>query len=98
LGMYLLQDPNSIEFRLFVEASPISHVSAGDPPFLLIHGDADQIVPFDQSVRMERALKEAGVPVKLLCIPGGGHGPTFGGKENPPDYIGEMIQWFDQHL
>jgi acetyl esterase/lipase len=98
LGMYLLQDPNSTEFRLFFEASPISHVATGDPPFLLIHGDADQVVPFDQSVQMERALKEAGVPVKLLCIPGGGHGPTFGGIENPPDYIGEMIRWFDQHL
>ena len=98
LGMYLAQDPNSIEFRLFVEASPISHVSADDPPFLLMHGDADQVVPFDQSIRMERALKEAGVPVKLMRISGGAHGPNFGGMENPPDYIGEMIRWFNHYL
>jgi len=92
------RDPDSIEVRLYVQASPISHVSAGDPPFLLIHGDADQVVSFDQSERMERALKEAGVPVKLLRVPGGAHWPPFGGLEHAGDYIGEIIRWFDRYL
>ena len=92
------RDSDSIEFRLYVEASPISHVSAGDPPFLLMHGDADQVVPFDQSERMASALEQAGVPVKLLRVRGGGHGPHFGGMAHPPDYIGETIRWFDRYL
>ena len=65
---------------------------------LLIHGDADKTVPFEQSELMEKALKAAGVPVRLLRIPGGDHGPTFPGAKNPPDYMGEMIRWLDQYL
>ena len=53
---------------------------------------------FTQSVDFEAKLKEAGVPVKLLRIPGGGHGATFPGAVNPPDYLGEMVHWFDRHL
>jgi acetyl esterase/lipase len=92
------EDTRSIEYRLFVEASPVSYVSPDDPPFLLIHGDADQVVSFQQSVRMESALCADGVPVKLLRVPGGGHGPTFPGAEDPPDYIAAMIDWFDRYL
>ena len=29
---------------------------------------------------------------------GAGHGPTFAGATNPPDYIGEMVRWFDRHV
>jgi acetyl esterase/lipase len=54
--------------------SPITHVTKDDPPFLLIHGDADPTVPFDQSVRLDKALKAAGVPSALLRIEKGGHG------------------------
>jgi len=86
----------------YVAASPIAHVSAGAPPVLLLHGDADDIVPFDESVAMERALRTASVPVKLVRIPGGKHGEDFGadGKPDPswPDYFAEIIAWFDQHL
>ncbi len=88
----------SVEFRQLVEASPLTYVSSDDPPFLLLHGDADSTVPFEQGELMEKALKNVGVEVRLLRIPGGGHGPTFPGAQNPPDYIGEMIRWFDQHL
>jgi acetyl esterase/lipase len=59
--------------------SPITYVSKDDPPFLLIHGDADPTVPFDQSARLDQALKAAGVPSALLRIAGGGHG----GFRNP---------------
>jgi acetyl esterase/lipase len=86
------------ELRKHVEASPITYVSSDDPPTLLIHGDADGTVPFDQSQRFLEALRVAGVTSRLLPIPGGGHGPTFRGSENPPDYIGAMIDWFDTHL
>ena len=54
--------------------SPLSHVRSGLPPILTIHGDADNIVPFDHAVRLHQALDEAGVPAKLHVIKGGGHG------------------------
>ncbi len=88
----------SLEYRTYREASPISHVSPGDPPFLLMHGDNDESVPFAQSEEMEKALKAAGVPVKLIRIEGAGHGPTFPGARNPPDYLGEMVAWFNRYL
>lgn len=89
----------SAEYRAYVDASPISHVTADDPPFLLMHGDKDELVDFSQSTGFEAKLKAAGVTVKLLRVPGGGHGATFPGATNPvPDYLGELTRWFDQHL
>ncbi len=46
---------------------------------------------------MEAALRAAGVTVKLLRVPGGGHGPNFPGAVNPPDYLGAMVQWMNQY-
>jgi acetyl esterase/lipase len=86
------------EYRTFLAASPVTHVSSDDPPFLLMHGDKDEAVNFTQSEEMEAKLKAAGVAVKLLRIPGGAHGPTFPGAVNPPDYLGEMVRWFDRYL
>lgn len=59
-------------------ASPLLHVDAEDPPFYFIHGTADPLVPYEESVRLDRALREAGVPTALLTIEGGGHGDFFG--------------------
>lgn len=89
---------NTEEYRIYKEASPVSHVTPDDPPFLLMHGDRDEQVDFGQSVEMEAKLKAAGVTVKLLRIAGAGHGPTFPGAVNPPDYLGEMVRWFDAYL
>lgn len=47
-------------------ASPITHVDASDPPFLLIHGTIDDVVPFEQSELMQRALWGANVPATLV--------------------------------
>lgn len=55
-------------------ANPITYVTAGDPPFLICHGDADPMVPHHQSELLEAALKKAGVPVTLYTVKGGGHG------------------------
>ena len=88
----------SVEYKAAWDASPINYVSADSSPFLLIHGDADKTVPFSQSEMMEAALKKAGVPVMLVTVQGGDHGPTFPGATNPPDYKGEMVKWFDVYL
>jgi len=54
--------------------SPLHYVRAGLPPVLTIHGDADDIVPYSQALRLHQALDQAGVPNQLLTIAGGRHG------------------------
>jgi acetyl esterase/lipase len=54
-------------------ASPVAHVHAGAPPFLLQHGDADSWVPFTQSVRLAGALVAVGARVQLEIVPGADH-------------------------
>ncbi len=55
-------------------ANPITYISKSDPPFLIVHGDQDPLVPHHQSELLEAALKKAGVPVSFYTVPGGGHG------------------------
>jgi acetyl esterase/lipase len=54
--------------------SPLTYVRAGLPPVITIHGDADPTVPYTQSVRLHRALTDAGVANELVTMPGGKHG------------------------
>ena len=82
---------------LYRQASPMSYLSADDPPFLLIHGDADQVVPYSQSELFHAGLEETGVPVRLVRIPGGDHGPGLV-LEDGPDHVADIIGWLDQHL
>ena len=86
---------------LWAEASPQTHVSARTPPTLLMHGDADDLVPFSQSAGFEAALKAAGVPTKLIAVPGGKHGADFGFAQPQPgwrNYYDEAVVWFDRYL
>jgi dipeptidyl aminopeptidase/acylaminoacyl peptidase len=55
-------------------ASPITYVSANDPPVLTVHGTKDRTVPYDQAVRLDAALRKAGVPSFFVTVKGGGHG------------------------
>jgi acetyl esterase/lipase len=77
-------DPDTREARLLgaapavvpdaaAQASPVSHVSPGAPPFLLQHGSADRLVPCVQSERLRSALREAGVHAELTVYPGADH-------------------------
>jgi len=73
-------------------ANPITYVTPDDPPFLIMHGDRDPLVPHHQSVLLETALKKAGVEVTFHTVKGAGHG--FGGPE-----IMRMVEtFFDKHL
>jgi len=64
--------------ELAKQASALYQVSAGDAPFLIMHGDQDPGVPVDQSRRLHEALQSAGVPSTLEIIVGAGHGgPGF---------------------
>ena len=55
-------------------ASPITYATSNDPPFLIVHGDADPIVPVSQSELLHAALKQARVSTKLHIVKGGMHG------------------------
>lgn len=67
------RDPE-LEPSFFAPFCPVRHVSADTPPTMLLHGDQDTDVPYEQSVMMAEALAHAGVEHRLLTIPGGGHG------------------------
>jgi acetyl esterase/lipase len=56
--------------------SPITYVRKGLPPILSIHGDADPVVPYDQSMGLTKALRAAGDDTELITVPGGRHGFT----------------------
>ena len=55
-------------------AGPLMYVSRDDPPFLIIHGTQDPLVPFNQSVLLAEKLKSSSVPHILQVMTGGGHG------------------------
>jgi acetyl esterase/lipase len=55
-------------------ASPITYVTANDPPMLTVHGTRDPTVPYDQAVRMDATLRKAGVTSYFITVKGGGHG------------------------
>jgi len=100
-GMRLLaRDPKSSpQFKAYRDASPIHHVSPDDPPTLLIHGDADGVVPLRHSEMIAARMRAAGIAVEALVIPGGGHGALFPGKSpDAPDYARAAVDWFDRHL
>lgn len=65
-------------------ASPVAHVKAGAPPYLLIHGGSDWVVSFEQSQRMKDALEAAGNSARFLELTDQGHflasGPDPGGE------------------
>jgi acetyl esterase/lipase len=76
-------------------AGAVKWASAGDAPFLIVHGDSDLSVPLDQSERLHQALKAAKVESELVVIPGAGHGgPQFMSAE-----MGAKVEaFFARHL
>jgi acetyl esterase/lipase len=63
------------------EASPVTYVTGKAPPFLIIHGEKDTLVPVSQSEELADVLKKAGANVTLKVVPGAGHGMGFGRTE-----------------
>lgn len=86
-------------------ASPVSYVTAGDPPFLILHGTADSVVPFSQSEVLHTALRNADAPSTLITVEGGRHGwgPGTGTDELSLGFFdhhlrGKIRKWEDQTL
>jgi len=77
---------------LAVEASPVTYVTKDDPPFLIIHGKLDDLVPWQQSQELHDKLVKAGVESELHLLPNAGHG--FGG----PEIVEIIYKFLDKHL
>ncbi|MGK2857972.1 MAG: alpha/beta hydrolase fold domain-containing protein [Thermoanaerobaculia bacterium] len=76
-------------------ANPITYVTPDDPPFLLLHGTSDCLVPWQQSQILHDALRKAGVRSKLILVPFAGHGDLL--------FVTPLIQqqvndFLDEHL
>lgn len=89
-------DPEA-EPEWFKPYCPAENVSPLYPPTLLLHGDCDTDVPYEQSRLMAEALERAGVEHELITIAGGGHG--FDGREEPPalEAVGRVLRFLQRH-
>jgi acetyl esterase/lipase len=74
------------------EVSPVYHVTADSAPTLIVHGNADKLVPIQQSELMMEHFKEAGVPYQLVIKEGQKHGWDL--REDFP----KLADWFDKYL
>jgi acetyl esterase/lipase len=91
----LLGGAPSTRKALAVSADPITHITKDDPPFLVIHGTNDRLVPLAQSKLLHAALKTANVESELVVLDGAGHG----GKEFGTDANrAKIVAFFDRHL
>lgn len=91
IGAPLKEAPERVQL-----ANPIAYIDGTEPPFLIIHGDEDDVVPLAQSEILQEALIAAGVDSELVVIEEGGHG--FGGDfytERPGD---RTLRFFQRHL
>ena len=76
-------------------ASPVTFVNKDAAPFLIMHGADDPVVPVQQSVVLDAALRKAGVESTLIIVPDGGHG---GGMFDDAKLLYQMAAFMDIHL
>jgi len=74
-------------------SSPLHRVTKPEPPFLLIHGDADPVVPLEHSQKLVKAIADAGGKAELIVKKGGGH-PWL----TLPQEVQVLADWFDREL
>jgi acetyl esterase/lipase len=91
-------DPES---ETLVQASPVTHASAGDAPMLLVHGTEDLVVPSNQSQALFSRLQQAGSAAELLTVENAGHElEPSGGAIDPSEaeVTDRIANFFDERL
>ncbi|MFC2019920.1 prolyl oligopeptidase family serine peptidase [Chloroflexota bacterium] len=87
---------------IYTLASPVTYVTPDDPPLLLVHGDLDRTVPFNQSEIMLKAYQQAGIEATLIKVSGAGHGfkpAAEGPVSHSNEKIGQIVlDFFVRHL
>ncbi|HEX9014819.1 MAG TPA: alpha/beta hydrolase [Chloroflexota bacterium] len=83
------------------EASPVNHASKGDPPFLIFHGEKDNLVPVHQAEELNDRLRSAGVDSTLIVVRNATHtlSPAGGAMSPSQDQIvASVLAFLDKHL
>jgi len=95
----LLGGPAEERPDLAKKASPTTFVSKDDPPFLIVHGDADRTVPIEQSRILFAKLKDAGVDATMIVVKNGNHGGWTANVEPTLSEIRDTVaSFFETHL
>lgn len=81
---------------LLAAASPYHFVTSDAPPILIMHGDADGLVPVGQSERFAEKLRERGAGVEFVVVPGADH--IFAGHADTDDLVARSVQFLTQRL
>lgn len=80
-------------------ASPQTHVGAGAPPLLVVHGDADTAVPIADGRSLVAAWREAGAEARLVEVPGEGHDlPSVFGTMSDGPLMARIVAFFAETL
>lgn len=90
-------DPGA-DAAALVAASPARRAAEITVPVLLIGGATDQVVPYNQTERMERALKAANRPVTLVRVEGEGHAPGFWARAKYARFLEDVGKFLDAHI
>lgn len=92
--LFLDGKPNE-SAALYQAASPVTYVDADDPPVLTLHGDRDKLVPVEQALALDKAMKSAGASHTLLVLKGQGHGFRGAAHRQAAE---AMWKFFAEHL
>lgn len=102
-------DPASTVSRLFgglvkekrelaARANPITYITSECPPFLIIHGEKDEVVSLNQSELLDEALKQLGIEASLYVIPEGDHGMKGLSEIETTKIVNMVADFFNRHL
>lgn len=91
----LIGDSPRRQPELAKKASPLSFIDSHTPPFLLLHGTKDDVVPYAQSEVMYEALTQAGIETTLIGIEGANHADIHFFQ---PEVMTIITEFFDKHL
>ena len=96
-ALFGLTELNDAAWKVLRDASSTSYLRKDLPPYLLIHGDKDDKVPYEQSVQFQQKMKAIGARCDFITIKEGGHG--MGGWDKlGSDYKEQMIAWLKKTL
>jgi acetyl esterase/lipase len=81
-----------------MQSNPLTYANGNAPPFLIVHGDSDVLVPLDQSQILNKALLEAKVRVTFHVVPGVGHMFVGASPEQLNEIYSMAFDFFNKNL
>lgn len=87
---------NAFPIDMYAVGSPVTYISPDDPPFLILHGDKDKLVPVEQSILFYNQLVAQNVPATLVIVKNAGHGfnPVDGVPDPGPAQVAQTVLAF----